>query len=264
MKPRNRGIWGSISNPCLIIPLLFIHLFTIFTSISRHAFSSSKEWEEVPFKGSKVLIRRDPLTGTPRVIKGLHSNILEYAKKMNFVAKEINEAGKGFIGDLTPVLKIDPKDLETKAIDKVDGDWFVSYWQLYRGVLIYESSIGFSMDSKGNIHSLGAIIYPDIEMDVKPKMSEQEALKIVFRHLEKKDFKLLASRLIIYPKREGRRISFDLVYVLNLFPAKSNMKQPFLEGGGYAYFIHAKNGKIVHHEEIMSLLGCCAPYEEKK
>ncbi len=261
MKPHNKGIWGFTSN----LPFLTIFLPFLLLPISLPCLPSveAKEWEEIQFRGMKLSIKRDPITQAPMIINGLQYNIGRYIKKKDWEKKEQIEAGKKFIGDLFPILKLDPKDLEIKSIDKVESDWFLSYWQLYRGVLIYDSTVGFSIDRKGNIHSMGALIHPNIEMDVTPKISEQEASRIAFKHLRKKGWKLFASRLVVYPKRKGTHLSYELVYALNLFPAES-VKQPLLEGGGYAYFVNAKNGKTVHHEEILSLLGCCAPYEEDK
>lgn len=263
MKPRNKGIRGVIFNSCFLSSFLLLLLLNKVIFYSQYAYAVSKEWEVVHFQGLKLSIKRDSLTGAPRIIKGLNFNIHQYTKKTEVLPEDINRAGRRFIRDLVPILKIDPNELEIKAIDKVDGNWFVSYWQLYRGVLIYDSSIGFSIERDGSIHSIEAIIHPNIELDVRPKISQGEAFKIAFEHLKKKGFKLLASRLVIYPKREERRIVYNLVYALNLFPVESN-KKPFLEGGGYAYFVDARNGKIVHVEEIPGILGCCVPYEGKK
>lgn len=267
MKPRNKGIRGIIFNPRLLSSFLLLLLLNKVIFYSQYAYAVSKEWEVVHFQGLKLSIKRDSLTGVPRIIKGLNFNIHQYnihqyTKKTEVLPEDINRAARRFIGDLAPILKIDPNELEIKAINKVNGEWFISYWQIYRGVLIYDSSIGFSIERDGKIHSLGAIIYPNIELDVRPKISQGEAFKIAFEHLRKKGFKLIASRLVIYPKREERRIVYNLVYALNLFPVGSN-KKPFLEGGGYAYFVDARNGQILCHEEILSILGCCVPYEEK-
>jgi hypothetical protein len=127
-------------------------------------------------------------------------------------------------------------------------------------VIIYESSLGFSIDPEGNIKSLGALLYPHAQAPLTSKVNHDEALKIGQSKI--KDFKklrciLLAESVLIYPVKKKSLIDYYRVYAFNFFPEKA--LHPASVVGGWAVFIDTQTGKQMLYEELLKPLGCCIP-----
>jgi Zn-dependent metalloprotease len=150
--------------------------------------------------------------------------------------------------------------LKLKGAEKISDTWYVSYWQTFQGVILYESSLGFSIDFHGRIKSLGAILYPKVQAPVTCKISHEKALKIGQGQI--KDFKKLKCRLVaesilIYPVRKTNSMDYYRVYAFNFFPEEA--LHPATTEGGWAVFVDSQTGKVILFEILMKPLGCCVP-----
>lgn len=216
--------------------------------------------EIVHFKGQKLSIQWDSLTRSPLVIRAVESNLLEIRNISKLSRKEISHTGPVLVNKYKPLLQIEPDQLRLKGAEKISDTWYVSYWQTFHGVIIYESSLGFSIDPRGRIKSLGALLYPHVQAPVSSKVSHGEALKIGQAQI--KDFKklkcrLLAESVLIYPVKKKDSIDYYRVYAFNFFPEES--LHPASVVGGWAVFIDTQTGKKVLFEELLKPLGCCIP-----
>lgn len=216
--------------------------------------------ETLRHKGQLLSIRRDPLTQAPLIMRGIDTNLLELKNFSKLSRKEITHAGPILVNKYKSLLQIEPDQLKLKGAEKIGDTWYVSYWQTFHDVIIYESSLGFSIDSKGNIKSLGALLYPHVQAPMASKVSHKEALKIGQGQI--KDFKklkciLLAESLLIYPVKKKSSIDYYRVYAFNFFPEKA--LHPASVVGGWAVFIDTQTGKRVLYEELLKPLGCCIP-----
>ncbi len=237
-------------------------LLIIFILPLSQGFSETKKFggEIVHFKGQKLSIQWDSLTHSPLVIRAVESNLLEIKNISKLSRKEITYTGPVLVNKYKPLLQIEPDKLRLKGAEKISDTWYVSYWQTFGGVIIYESSLGYAIDSRGRIKSLGALLYPKVQAPVNNKVSHQEALKIGQAQI--KDFKklkciLLAESILIYPIKKKNSIDYYRVYAFNFFPQEA--LHPASVVGGWAVFVDTQTGKVVLFEELLKPLGCCIP-----
>lgn len=243
----------------IVSPILTTFLFLLILS-DLVLGSGRPEYETVNYKGQKLSILRDSLTQAPVIIRGIESNLLEIKNFSKLSREEITHIGPILANKYKSLLQIEPDQLKLKGAEKISDTWYVSYWQTFQGVIIYESSLGFSIDSRGNIKSMGALLYPRVQAPVASKVSHEEALRIGQRQI--KDFKklkcfLLAESVLIYPVKKKSSIDYYRVYAFNFFPQEA--LHPASVVGGWAVFIDTQNGKKILHEELLKPLGCCIP-----
>jgi len=240
------------------IPLIII--FTLILVSSPIFGSGGPDYETVNFKGQKLSLKRDPLTRSPLIIRGVDSKLLEIRNFSKLSRKEITYTGPILVNKYKSLLQIASDQLKLKGAEKISDTWYVSYWQTFHGLIIYESSLGYAIDSSGCIKSLGALIYPNVKAPIASKVSHDEALKIGQSQI--KDFKklrciLLAESVLIYPVRKKNSIDFYRVYAFNFFPKEA--LHPASVVGGWAVFIDTQTAKKVLYEELLKPLGCCIP-----
>ncbi|RPH85961.1 MAG: hypothetical protein EHM75_08970 [Desulfobacteraceae bacterium] len=216
--------------------------------------------ETATIGGQKVSVKWDPLTGAPLTIRGEGRPLLEVKAVSKISRDRITQVGPLLVKQYQQVLPIQPDHLRLKAAEKVYDTWYVSYWQTVKGVIIYESSLGFSIDSRGRIYSLGALLYPRVQLPETNKIPRERALRIAQRQIpdyEKSDYRLLADNVIIYPERKTGGVEYYRVYAFNFFPRKA--LHPASVVGGWAVFVDTQTGKVVFVQTLFKPLGCCVP-----
>jgi hypothetical protein len=194
------------------------------------------------------------------IIRGIEANLLEIKNFSKLSRKEITPTGPILLNKYKSLLQIEPDQLKLKGAEKILDTWYVSYWQTFHSVIIYESSLGYSIDSHGRIKSLGALLYPHVQTPLTSKVSHEEALKIGEGQI--KDFKklkciLFAESILVYPVKKKNSIDYYRVYAFNFFPEKALHPASFV--GGWAVFIDTQTGRPVLYEELLKPLGCCIP-----
>ncbi len=218
-------------------------------------------WSEtVTIEGKKVSVKRDPLTNAPLIIRGEGTPLLEIKKISKISRDQITKVGPLLVKHYQKVLPLESDHLRLKTAEKVYDTWYVSYWQTVKGVIIYESSLGFSIDSQGRINSLGALLYPKVLVPESNKISRGRALKIAQSHVpdfKKSNYRLLADSVLIFPERKANGLTYYLVYAFNFFPQKA--LHPASVVGGWAVFVDTQTGKVVMVQTLFKPLGCCVP-----
>jgi len=242
------------------LPILQTLLFSLFLLSSPVLVSEGADYETVDYKGQKLSILRDPFTKAPLIIRGIESNLLEIKNFSKLSREEITYTGPIVVNKYKSLLLIEPDQLKLKGAEKISDTWYVSYWQTFQGVILYESSLGFSIDSHGRIKSLGAILYPKVQAPVTSKISHEKALKIGQKQI--KDYKklrcrLLAESVLVYPVKKKNSIDYYRVYAFNFFPEET--LHPASTVGGWAVFVDTQTGKVVLFETLLKPLGCCVP-----
>jgi Zn-dependent metalloprotease len=223
--------------------------------------SEGADYETVDYKGQKLSILRDPFTKAPLIIRGIESNLLEIKNFSKLSREEITYTGPIVVNKYKSLLLIEPDQLKLKGAEKISDTWYVSYWQTFQGVILYESSLGFSIDSHGRIKSLGAILYPKVQAPVTSKISHEKALKIGQKQI--KDYKklrcrLLAESILVYPViKKKELIDYYRVYAFNFFPQEA--LHPASVVGGWAVFVDSQTGNVVLFETLFKPMGCCVP-----
>ncbi|MGZ3494049.1 MAG: hypothetical protein ACXWM6_05085 [Thermodesulfobacteriota bacterium] len=241
--------------------ILFILICTLILFPSQGSGSPEKPDEVITrYQNQKLFIKWDPLTKVPLIIRGVESNLLELKNFSKLSREEITHAGLQLVSKYQSLLQIGPDQLKLKGAEKISDTWYVSYWQAFQGVILYESSLGFSIDSRGRIKSLGAILYPDVQAPVTSRINHEAALKIGQNQI--KDFnklkcRLVAESVLIYPVKRTDSIDYYRVYAFNFFPEKA--LHPASTVGGWAVFVDSQTGKVVLFETLLKPLGCCVP-----
>jgi len=243
------------------LPILQTLLFSLFLLSSPVLVSEGADYETVDYKGQKLSILRDPFTKAPLIIRGIESNLLEIKNFSKLSREEITYTGPIVVNKYKTLLLIEPDQLKLKGAEKISDTWYVSYWQTFQGVILYESSLGFSIDSHGRIKSLGAILYPKVQAPVTSKISHEKALKIGQKQI--KDYKklrcrLLAESILVYPViKKKELIDYYRVYAFNFFPQEA--LHPASVVGGWAVFVDSQTGNVVLFETLFKPMGCCVP-----
>ncbi len=215
---------------------------------------------EIVFRGKRLSIKWDPLTGAPLTIRGKKSPLLIIGNISQLSRDQITRVGPMLVEKYAPLLKIRPDDLRFKAAERISGSWYLSYWQTLKGTIIYESSLGFSIDPDGRVDSLGALLYPGVRAPGKNRIDREEALKTArsqvpdFKQFE---YRLLAESTIIYPERKPGKIIYHRVYAFNFFPRKA--LHPASAVGGWAVLVDTQTGKPVLVQTLFRPMGCCVP-----
>ncbi len=82
-------------------------------------------------------------------------------------------SGLELVAFLEPLIPIKPGQLKFKSAAKIEGSWFISFWQTEKNSIVYGSSLGYSIDPGGLIQSVGAVLYPDIPIPEKMVVSRE-------------------------------------------------------------------------------------------
>lgn len=245
------GSYGPIARVALAGVLLFLGLSSL---------PAQADQETILIEGQRLSIRKDPQTGSPLIVRAENRPLLEIKHISRLTRDRITLAGPLLLKKYKTLFLIEPEQLRLKAAEKIDGTWYVSYWQTVNGLIIYESSLGFSIDPKGRINSLGALLYPQVALPEGIKINRNQALKIGAGQVpdfKKQGYTLLAENILVYPVRTPQAFRYFKVYAFNFFPQKA--LHPASVVGGYAVFVDTQTGRVVRRETLFKPLGCCVP-----
>jgi hypothetical protein len=209
---------------------------------------------------NRLSIKWDPLTGAPLTMRGKKGPILEIGPTSGLNRAQITRVGPLLVKKYGALLKIRWDQMRLKGAECISGNWYVSYWQTTQGLIIYESSLGFSIDPQGRVVSLGALLYPGVRVPEQVIIDREKALSVAREHVPdfaKADYRLLAESLVIYPDRKAERVDYYKVYAFNFFPQKA--LHPASVVGGWAVFVDTQTGKVVQRQTLFKPMGCCVP-----
>jgi Zn-dependent metalloprotease len=131
-------------------------------------------------------------------------------------------------------------NLEVRRVDSdtlVNGRTHTRMRQLHRGVPVVGAELTRQTDDIGATVSIYGTTYPDIDIEVTPALSMEEAAAVV---LQQSGVELGPSRmptLCVFPTADG----FRLAYRATAFSAE----------GGTAYVIDANDGSILHQTDAV-------------
>ena len=231
----------SLVLSCLAFLLLPATVYT-FQAGDRH----------IHLNGQSLEVTWDALTRSPQTITAVGSDLLEVKNIARLTKKEINDIGALLVSKYGFLLKVGPEHLILKKAEKTDGIWHVKYQQMVRGIIVHDSSLGFSIDPEGRIRSLGAILYPDARPPRHAKVHRKQALKAARNRLkeaEATEYRLQEESVAIYPERKDSAIDYRQVYIFNLF--RRNGGGSVSPTGGYSVFVDAQTGKVVRTQALL-------------
>jgi hypothetical protein len=217
--------------------------------------------ETVVFEGRPLMIQWNPETRTPLTMRsGDGVPLLEIKGIARRTRDQITLSGPLLVKKYQKFFGLQTDQLRLKGAEQVDGSWYVSYWQTVKGIIIYETSLGFSIDPQGRIQSLGAVLYPTVSFPEGFRITREQALNVARAHIpdfKKQDYALVAENVLLTPEKGPEGIRFYKVYALNFFPRRA--LHPASGVGGYAVFIDTQSERIIRRETLFKPLGCCVP-----
>ena len=205
----------------------------------------------VHLNGQYLDVTWDTLTLAPQNITAVGSDLLEVKNVAGLTKSEVNDIGALLVSKYGTLLKVRPEHLILRKAEKTGGIWHVNYQQTVRGVAVCDSSLEFSIDPDGRIKSLDAILYPDARIPGSVKIQRGEAKKAAKGSLseaERKEYRLRAETVAIFPERKAGAVDYRQVYVFNLFPRKNGKGAP---AGGCPVLVDAQTGRVVRTQAPM-------------
>lgn len=130
-------------------------------------------------KGNLLQAKIDNKTGSVKRIAGISDNIRNYESARGGLRREnVDAFGKEVARAYSHIMKSRDGDLRLKKAETNNTWWFIEYEQMYRGVPVYNSEMGLSVDPHKNIVTLGERSYPNITVSQIPAVSSEQALNI--------------------------------------------------------------------------------------
>ena len=202
----------------------------------------------------------DEITNAPLTVSAVGSDLLVVKGIEGMGRGEIQDIGTLLVKKYCRLLGVRPEQLVLRNAEKSGGSWFVSYLQAVRGLPVYDSSLGFSIDPEGRVRSLGAILYPDARVSAASLIDRAHALKIArakLRETGESDHEVSAESVAIYPERRAGAVEYHRAYIFNFFARKEN--HPGSVAGGRAVIVDGRTGRILKTLPLFKPLGCCLP-----
>lgn len=150
---------------------------------------------------------------------------------------------QSFLKENQEFFGINPEDLRVIKIKKVRGKWYVKFQQQYKGIPVYNTTVGLDTSEKGKIINYATNYKTQIETSIEPKINLQEAIQIAKNtYPQEKQQKLKASfaSKIIYPEKKESEIVYHLAWKFLLTTERVDTE---LEK---YFFIDAINGKLIY------------------
>ncbi len=214
----------------------------------------------VTLNGQALDVTWDEITNAPLTVSAVGSDLLVVKGIEVMGLGEVQDIGTLLLNKYWQLLRVRPEQLVLRKAEKSAGSWFVSYRQSVRGVAVYDSSLGFSIDHEGRVRSLGAILYPDARVPAVSKLDREQALKIArtkLRETDESDHEVSAESVAIYPERRAGAVEYHRAYIFNFFARKET--HPGSVVNGRAVFVDGRTGRILKTLPLFKPLGCCLP-----
>lgn len=136
-----------------------------------------------PFSIGEKTVLRDPSTGSARRVIGAAEKIPGYATVNE---SNLEEAAAAFLKSKEKELNLKGIELRLKSKTHVNGRWYVSYNQVYKGVDVLLTEVIIRIFDNGNVAHYGADVVPGIQLNVLPKLSYEAAINKLHKEVEGK------------------------------------------------------------------------------
>jgi hypothetical protein len=216
----------------------------------------------VLLNGQTLDVTWDGITNAPLTVSAVGSDLLVVKGIEGMGRGEVQDIGTLLVNKYWQLLRVRPEHLVLRKAEKTGGSWFLSYRQTVRGLAVYDSSLGFSIDPEGRVRSLGAILYPDARVSAGSRLDRAQALKIAratLRDTDESDHEVSAESVAIYPERRAGAVEYHRVYIFNFFARKET--HPGSVANGRAVFVDGRTGRILKSQPLFKPLGCCLPVD---
>ncbi len=220
------GMAGEVGNPAFAMRE---------ASFSPPADAQRKDLRHFPGIG-EARIRFHPRNGTPTYIRFEQpwSGVLSAASRSDAEA-----VARHFLFEQRHLLGLDEPDRELKLLNldrDAEGRAHLRFQQMWRGIPLWGRQLMVHLDSRNRIYLVNGLYEPTPKgVDVEPRVTAEEALMEVKRHLGGRRFDLLGKNLVLFYGEKGvARLAYRLDVRVGLAQR-------------WRYFIDAMNGTRLHH-----------------
>jgi len=164
----------------------------------------------------------------------------EIAVELEIAAKqeEMEKIAKDYIRGNGLMKEEDISNLRLKNIKKQENKWHLRYQQYYKNTLVDGSGVSFEIDdAEKKVVSFESDYDPDIALDVKPKITEEEAYHSAVETLSGKELNPASSELVVYKGIGQTPVEYYLAWKMNIASLQ--------ESRDYYCFVNAENGEII-------------------
>lgn len=139
--------------------LIAMAAFLLFV-LASHA-SAQFRWTAVNDRfGNSLGVSENVLTEAAHRVYGLRANVADYGVSIsNLNQRNINNIARRLLADYKEIIKVSPNNLILTSVDYGDGSWHLSYEQVYKGIRVHGTHVGFSIEEDGRIHTLARCGY---------------------------------------------------------------------------------------------------------
>jgi len=193
--------------------------------------------------GDNIRVTKSRLTKIPKRVVGIdvYPAIM---KEGNIPVTEKNAEStfSEFLGEYKELFKVAPEDLKLLSAKKINKRWYIKYAQNYKGIPVYNATVGLDSSENGKVGSYAANYHPDIKVSIEPKVNLEDVTSIAIKTYKETDYPGLKKKddiLIIYPEKVEDKIIYHLAWK---FMIVGKELDPEIE----KYFIvDAIDGKII-------------------
>ena len=182
---------------------------------------------------TKIPDRVMEINAFPKILKGGTVAVTQNNVETTF--KSFLKENKALFGVVT-------EDLKLASAKQIHGKWYVKYQQQYKGIPVYNATVGLDAAENGKVSSYASKYYPDIDLPTTPKVPLEKAVetaKATYDRAVATKLKETEATLLIYPEKTAQSMIYHLAWKFMLAEAQLD---PELE----KYFVvDALNGKII-------------------
>lgn len=216
----------------MLLSSMFIMLMFVAINAQNH------KMKTVNLSGKDYRVSENVATGSPHRIYGVKENYKNNGFKSKMTNTDILALSQRIVHDFKPVLKINSEQVQIKNVIEHGGYYSVSLEQTYNKIPVWGSEMGYTMDKDGNLISLGADIYSDLNIPTKPQLSKNDAIARVNQKLAGSQAKIVNQcDLYIYPLNTGTKPEFVLAWRIEVVDD--------IHFERYYCFINANTGETV-------------------
>ena len=217
---KNRGITNELEAKEFIAQELYIGTSQVELSNIVDSLPNSNLWKKFYIEHPEAIIYFDPRSGRPVSViypfpiipgngNGMILDDVSRALKRtvtDITEREIKELVLLFLEGYSDLLRLSMDEIgEVRIEEPSDTLWHVHIKRQYRGILVSDSNISFSI-KHGNIVIWGLEKWGDIDIDVVPKLNEADAVRIGFSYIGGRKEQ---DKIIIKPHLEIKPVEFN-------------------------------------------------------
>jgi hypothetical protein len=165
-------------------------------------------------KSTRIIL--NPLTNIPKRVVGINvfPPVLEEGT-IPLTKKNVENVFKNFLAANQEYFGVNAKDLKLISATQVNNNWSVKFQQYYKGIPIYQATVGLNATANGKITSYTSNYHPQLDVPTTPTISLEQALEIAKRTYDQTPIEKLSAHDVtgmIYPEKTPTGLVYHLAW----------------------------------------------------